>query len=134
MNGSFDENQINIGVPDDPCGPGSDCEKIHGIVDKYIDGCADESEATLITSHADGCVDCKEGIEFEEKFRDRIKAVKPECMPEDIKNKIVMLLGFPGMNDMHSSIPGSDSNTKHSFFKFLRKNGHTGGDLTSKDD
>lgn len=96
------------------------------IVDKYIDGYCDESEISFIDSHATGCVDCKDGIDFELKFRDRIKALKPECMPEDVKNQVLMSLGFPGMSEMHSSIPGSENAPKYSFFKFLRKNKHTG--------
>jgi hypothetical protein len=122
MNGSFDS------MSDDPCGPGSDCAKILEVVDKYIDGCADENESSLITSHASGCPDCKEGIEFDEKFRARVMAVQPECMPDEFKEKLLMSLGFPGMNEMHSSVPGSGEHAKHSFFKFFRKNGHTSGD------
>lgn len=122
MNRNFDS------ISDDPCGPGSDCAKILEIVDRYIDGCADEKESSFIASHTDGCTDCKEGVLFEEKFRARIMAVQPECMPQDFKEKLLMSLGFPGMNDMHASIPGSSEHVKHSFFKFFRKNGHTSRD------
>lgn len=128
MSGNFDS------TSDDPCGPGSDCYEIHDIVEKYIDGCCDEQEKVIVTSHASGCPDCKDGIAFEEKFRDRIKSIQPECMPEELKNKIMMSYGFPGMTELPASLGGQDHHAKHSFFKFFRKNTRAGGDFTSRDD
>ncbi|MBP9115932.1 MAG: hypothetical protein KBF89_06255 [Acidimicrobiia bacterium] len=114
------------GIEDDPCGPGSDCEKILEIVNKYIDGCADDDETLLITTHTQDCIVCRDGIVFEEKFRARIKSVKPECMPQDLKNKMLMSFGFPGMNELPSALSNEKHNNKHHFFKFFRKNDHTG--------
>ena len=117
---------MNSNFDDDPCGPGSDCAKILEVIDRYIDGVASEQERIFINSHAQGCPDCKDGIEFEEKFHLRIQSVKPECMPQDFRNKLLMSFGFPGMTQMHSSISPDSNNSKSHFFKFFRKNKHTG--------
>ena len=47
-------------------------------------------------------------------------------MPQDLKNKMLMSFGFPGMNELPSALSNEKHNNKHHFFKFFRKNDHTG--------
>jgi len=83
---------------DDPCAdPNSDCGKATALVDKYIDDLLDDSEKMFVSGHLSGCPGCTHGFEFESSFHIRVQSISPIQMPIDVKENIMLALGFPGM-------------------------------------
>lgn len=83
---------------DDPCKDAKgDCNKATNLVDKYIDGLLDATERAFIKKHLMDCPGCNHGYEFEAMFHTRVSSISPVKMPVDVKENILLALGFPGL-------------------------------------
>lgn len=76
-----------------------DCSKAAALVDRYIDNVIDDDERSFINRHLADCPGCHHGFEFESMFHVRIQTLSPISMPLDVKENILLALGFPGMTD-----------------------------------
>jgi|GEM_PF-3057125 len=84
----------------DPCEDSDgDCHKATTLVDKFIDNILEDSERLFIERHLSNCPGCSHGFEFESMFHIRMKSVAPISMPSDVKENILLALGFPGMSN-----------------------------------
>lgn len=98
---------MSVDESKNPC-PGSmqDCNKAASLVNKYLDDLLDDSEKTFISKHLLDCPGCSHGYEFESSFHIRMRSLAPIAMPIEIKENILLSLGFPGIS---SPISGSFS-------------------------
>jgi hypothetical protein len=76
-----------------------DCGKAKKLVDSYIDGVLNPQEFNFVQSHLDDCPPCADGFSFEKTFHDRMRAINPVRMPDEVKSHIMLSLGFPGMGE-----------------------------------
>lgn len=82
----------------DPCDESlGDCSKAALLVDKFIDDILDDSERTFVENHLSRCRGCSNGFHFETSFHTRLRALSPTPMPTDVKENILLALGFPGL-------------------------------------
>lgn len=96
-----------------PCGHGGDCSKAESLVDKYVDNQLDPTEALFISQHLIDCPGCNHGFQFESLLHTRIRSVSPIHMPVELKEKILLSLGFPGISDpVQNSFSASDLDAK----------------------
>ena len=87
-------------IEGDPCKEfGIDCEKAESLVDRFIDDILDDDEKSFIRSHLKNCPGCNHGFEFESMFHVRMKSMAPISMPLEVKENIMLALGFPGMSE-----------------------------------
>ena len=82
----------------DPCEDSNgDCTKATSLVDKFIDDILDDSERLFIERHLSGCPGCSHGFQFESMFHVRLSSLSPVSMPLDVKENLLLALGFPGI-------------------------------------
>ncbi len=99
---------INKATSGNDCGDhGGDCDKAEKLIHSFIDGLLKDAEDIFIRRHLDNCPGCKDGYRFEETFHLRVRALKPVCMPKEVKDQIMIALGFPkaSANEDGSPIP-----------------------------
>ncbi len=88
----------------EPCDDSDgDCGKASALVNKYIDDIIDDDERSFINQHLSDCPGCDHGYKFESSFHVRIQSLSPIEMPPDVKENILLALGFPGMTDPSSA-------------------------------
>lgn len=75
------------------------CSKASNLLYSYLDDILAQADKDFINQHLNDCPGCKGGYEFETNFRSRLRSLKPVCVPQEVKNQIMLSLGFPGMTN-----------------------------------
>lgn len=84
--------------------PASDCFKAQNLLDKYVDNELDEHERGFIDSHLSLCQGCHDGFQFESAFMARVHSLSPVQMPNEVREHIMLALGFPGISEPISGL------------------------------